>query len=213
MRKTNLVLNQYIKKLKYAKHIILTCQKYYTGQPILGRYHLPFLLNILGLQGKGVEIGVCQGEYSDHILSYSKLSLLYSIDPWKHFNSNFYYDNANVSQIEQEKRYEFCVQHLKKHKNRSKILRMTSAESSLLFKAGEFDFIYIDANHTFQESYKDMELWWPKLKRKGIFAGHDYTHLNSRYGVKKAVDQFATLYGQKPYITDEKYSTWYIIKK
>lgn len=37
-----------------------------------------------------------------------------------------------------------------------------------------FDFIYVDARHDYKGVTEDMVAWYPKLKRGGIFAGHDY---------------------------------------
>ena len=53
------------------------------------------------------------------------------------------------------------------------------------FPNGEFDFIYIDASHKYEDVKKDIELCLPKLKYKGIIAGHDYSWSD----VKKVVDE------------------------
>ena len=58
-----------------------------------------------------------------------------------------------------------------------------------------FDFIYIDGDHSYQGCKKDLELYYPKLKKGGFFGGHDFTgnwnslH-NKQYGVQKAVSEF-----------------------
>ena len=35
------------------------------------------------------------------------------------------------------------------------------------------DFIFIDADHTYESVKKDIELWTPKVKHEGIILGHD----------------------------------------
>jgi len=55
------------------------------------------------------------------------------------------------------------------------------------FKEGEYDFLYIDANHEYESVKKDLELYVPKIKTFGIIGGHDYT--DSWPGVKKAVNE------------------------
>lgn len=42
------------------------------------------------------------------------------------------------------------------------------------FEDETFDFIYIDANHEYEHIKRDIELYLPKLKKDGIFGGHDY---------------------------------------
>ena len=49
------------------------------------------------------------------------------------------------------------------------------------------DFIYIDAEHTYESVKKDLELYLPKLKVGGIIGGHDYHHVWP--GVCKAIDE------------------------
>ena len=62
---------------------------------------IPELVKRLELTGKGVEIGVQLGHFSELILSQSSLSRLYSIDPWQVFSKEEYDDGANIAQEEQ----------------------------------------------------------------------------------------------------------------
>ena len=48
------------------------------------------------------------------------------------------------------------------------------------------DLVYIDAKHDYESVKRDIELYLPKIKHKGILAGHDYHHVWP--GVKKAVN-------------------------
>ena len=204
-------------KLRYFKAWILISLYNLCGKHncVYERWQLPILTKILKLKGKAVEVGVLKGEFSETLLKYSNLALLYCVDPWKEFGKHKYIDLANVSQDEQEKRHRITLERLRKYKERSKILRMTSSEAANFLKTEILDFIYIDANHSYEEAKKDIELWWPKLRKGGIFAGHDYLEgvLSSTvYGVKKAVDEFAKKYKQKIFMTSEKWPTWYLVK-
>lgn len=42
------------------------------------------------------------------------------------------------------------------------------------FDDGYFDFIYVDATHSYMDSKADVESWWPKLRVGGVMAGDDY---------------------------------------
>jgi predicted O-methyltransferase YrrM len=186
------------------------------NRPILkNRDYLPPFLKLLNLNGRGVEIGVAIGEFSELLLKYSDLAVLYSVDPWKEFDKDTYDDLTNVRQDEFEKRYKLAIERLSKYKERSKILRMTSQEACGLFTPESLDIVYIDANHSYEQSKKDVELWWPKLRNGGIFAGHDYLNGNfpaGAFGVKKVVDEFADRLRQKVFVTFEEWPTWYLIK-
>lgn len=49
----------------------------------------------------------------------------------------------------------------------------------------EFDFIYIDGDHSYSGVKADILSWRPKMKLDGIFGGHDY----NMEGVKQAVNE------------------------
>lgn len=53
---------------------------------------------------------------------------------------------------------------------------------------GQFDMIFIDANHTYESVKQDVEMWYPRVKGGGVFACHNYGH-GDFPGVKQAVDE------------------------
>ncbi|MFA4952604.1 MAG: class I SAM-dependent methyltransferase [Candidatus Pacearchaeota archaeon] len=183
------------------------------------RYQLPILLRKLGLVDVGVEVGVQTGVYSEIILRLSNLKRLYSIDCWKSFEG--YKDIANKNQIKQYYYYLKTIARLFKFGKRSRILRKFSKDAARLFRGNSLDFIYIDAQHSYEGCKEDIELWWPKLKKGGIFAGHDYVNgklLEGEFGVKRAVDEFIKKEKQKLFVVnakirnDSKWPTWYLVK-
>ena len=54
------------------------------------------------------------------------------------------------------------------------ILDFNSQEASSKYEDNFFDYIYIDAEHTYQAVTKDLEVWYPKLKKNGTLFGDDY---------------------------------------
>jgi hypothetical protein len=54
------------------------------------------------------------------------------------------------------------------------LCRNYTSECVKQFPVQYFDWIYIDARHDFKGVMQDLENWYPKLKRGGIMAGHDY---------------------------------------
>lgn len=51
-----------------------------------------------------------------------------------------------------------------------------------------FDFVFIDADHTYESVKNDILTWLPKVKKGGVIAGHDYFSEGEGYeGLRKAV--------------------------
>jgi len=194
--------------------IISTLIRLLLKKRIPNRNYLPYLLTLLGRCDKGAEIGTMEGEFSEKILTCCNLRVLYSIDSWKEFDRKIYNDDANVSQDEQNIMIRATSERLRRFGSRSRILRMTSVEACANFENESLDFIYIDANHAYEFCKKDLEIWWPKLKYGGVFAGHDYGYGETRgWNVKKTVDEFTIKYRQALTVTFEYCPSWYIIKR
>jgi len=68
------------------------------------------------------------------------------------------------------------------------IIPVSSVEAACRFPDLHFDFVFIDASHKIEWTKADILLWYQKVKRGGILAGHDYNS-NEGVEVKMAVDQ------------------------
>jgi hypothetical protein len=182
------------------------------------RDELPALLNARGLLGKGVEIGVKTGVYSNQLLTNWHGNELISVDPWLSADPEEYVDRSNVSQDEFERYYQETVERLSKHGSRSTIWRMTSVEAAPRIPDHELDFVYIDARHDYDSVLEDLEAWCTKVKPGGILAGHDYVDGDLPQGdfyVKSAVDGFFGARGIPVHGTEgpsvvEMFPTWVV---
>ena len=67
-------------------------------------------------------------------------------------------------------------------------IRSPSLEASKLYLDRSIDFVFIDADHSYESVRADIAAWFPKVKRGGVIAGDDYG--GAWYGVKRAVDEY-----------------------
>lgn len=178
------------------------------------REHLGHVLNARKLLGEGAEIGVQNGYFSEAILNVWQGSRLYSVDPWREFPDTSYVDISNVSQNEQDQYYRKTAERLKRFGARSHILRQTSKEAVENFEDGQLDFVYLDAQHHYEAIKEDIALWYPKVRKGGLLAGHDYLdgHIpEGIFGVKSAVDEFVKAKRMKLTISQESsFKSWLI---
>jgi hypothetical protein len=119
--------------------------------------------------GVFVEIGTDRGDFADFILENSKNSILYCIDPYISFNE---YEDA-INNVTGDQLYNSTYNKLKtKYQNRIIFIRKFS-EQAVNDIPNDIDFLYIDGNHKYNYVYKDLELYFPKVKKNGIIVGDD----------------------------------------
>jgi hypothetical protein len=134
----------------------------------------------------GAEIGIAFGGHIENILKNTNIEKIYGIDPHQHIDG--YIDSMNLPQEEFDILNTFVLKRLKKFGNRFVNIRNFSDKAVEDIKES-LDFIYIDGDHSYKGVKKDLDIWFPKIKKGGIMSGHDYGH-SSHQGVKKAVDEF-----------------------
>ena len=125
----------------------------------------------------GAEIGVAEGHNAEQILRNLDIKKLYLVDAYRWYGD--YKHKAAKREGKAQKR-------LTKWQSKLKWMRMFSEEAAKHIKKGELDFVYIDANHEYPYVIKDLEYWYPKVKKGGIIAGHDY----QLEGVRDAVKEY-----------------------
>jgi predicted O-methyltransferase YrrM len=69
------------------------------------------------------------------------------------------------------------------------ILLLDSITAAEKLKDRRFDFVYIDADHTYEGVKADLDAWYPLVKKGGVFGGDDYLNTTCP-GVNKAVNEF-----------------------
>jgi hypothetical protein len=125
-----------------------------------------------------VEVGVWQGAFSKKIYNISKPKMLVLVDSWTYDEqvrgcapqvdgkeplSQKFFDDAK-----------YKTYNLFENKKNVVILDQNSSNSSSNYKDNYFDYIYLDAEHTYQAVSNDLDMWYPKLKNNGVLFGDDY---------------------------------------
>jgi len=75
------------------------------------------------------------------------------------------------------------------YQNRLTILAMMSHDAAPNVKDESLDFVFIDADHSYEHCIEDIRDWTPKVKSGGMVSGHDYNHPDFP-GVAKAVHEY-----------------------
>jgi hypothetical protein len=178
------------------------------------RDDIGFVLNSMGLNGIGAEIGVAFGENAEVILHKSNLLTLILVDNWDYVPGESPKGYADAIK-DWNGCYNYCIEKLKRFGSRAYINRTTSKIASEQLEDCILDFCYIDANHMSPYIDNDLEYWYNKVKKGGIFGGHDY-HIvkkdNYQCDVKTAVDNFFKEKDVKIHVTTDSDPSWYIIK-
>jgi methyltransferase family protein len=152
------------------------------------------LLERMPQNGVCAEVGVWQGAFSQKILTRTKPRSLHLIDPWA-FAPEFpqrWYGGAKASnQVQMD---EICEQVRSKFANRPEVSvhRMSSVAAAANFSDRQFDWVYIDGDHSRAAVLADLEAWYPKVRKGGFVTGDDYHWIDEAGlpSVKLAVQEF-----------------------
>lgn len=123
----------------------------------------------------GAELGVANGNMSQYLLAYGGGIHMTFVDvrctpAFKEVVKRFKEDSFDV--------YE-----------------MPTTEAATMVPNDHFDFVFIDADHSYEAVRRDIQDWLPKVKVGGWLCGHDFNKLytaddrTTKYAVKRAVEE------------------------
>ena len=155
------------------------------------------------------EVGVWKGYLSSEILKHNPLKL-HLIDPWK---TQDVIDRCySINQKKLNKIYEKVLNKFGKLSN-VEIHRDFSTNVS--FSTQYFDWVYIDADHSYDAVKKDLEFYYPLVKKRGYLCGDDYGLWSNKPkkgfgsdgggGPKPAVDEFVKSHNLEIEIVKSQY--------
>lgn len=158
------------------------------------------------------EVGIRFGKNFGYFIE-REPKLAVAIDIWKD-DGVLSRNDDGFKQLELDKQYDDFKERMK-DKPFVKIYREYSNEAVKYFPDEYFDFVYIDADHTYEGSLEDIKCWYPKVKRGKILVGDDYRRAISktgvRFGVRQAVWEFVKQNNLQFYVMP-RYK-WIIIRR
>lgn len=156
----------------------------------------------------GAEIGVSRGEGSTYLLhNCKKVSCLYAIDAWKEYDDNC--GDGFFPQIALDHMKSLTLINTKQFGDRIKLVEKDSVDAAKDFADESLDFVFIDADHSYEGVLRDMEAYWSKVKPGGLFSGHDWWH----EPLQKGVFEFLEKHASKDNLFFFRDTCWGIIKQ
>lgn len=185
--------------------------------------------------GNACEIGVFRGEFAAKM----------AVDAWAYRPSDDLLDKNYVDNVVNQQNKMAAWTRMLKSANgdvrRITQIQALSHQAADMFNASQFDWVYIDALHTYEAVRNDLRAWWPKLRTGGLLSGDDYgdvvdteyvtreryEHMlkgsisgrvpyTYRWGVIRALQQFARETGSTLHTTWSLdcygWPAWYLIK-
>ena len=155
----------------------------------------------------GIEVGVWEGANAKRLLDEFPNLTLIGIDPfegyqdwWGFINKEFMSERERIAMVTLKPYFE---------NERFSLIPKYSDKALEDLEDNKYDFIYVDADHSYKWALHDITNYWNKVKEGGILCGHD----RSLDGVRKALQEFTAIIGKEFIVTEEpQEDSWYIIK-
>lgn len=165
------------------------------------------LVKALGNNLTGCELGVCRAHNLIYLLDRApEVALCYAVDPYMPFIDEPW---GLISQEEVNGWKATALSILNTQGNRVKFLEMTSLEAAKQINDESLDYIFIDGDHNYEPVLNDCRAYWNKVKRGGLFSGHDW-NLDT---VKNAVTRFREEHNIITEVRFTNNNVWYWYKE
>jgi predicted O-methyltransferase YrrM len=152
----------------------------------------------------GCEVGVCLGVTSEYYAQNIKtLKKLYCVDSYPEYVD---WTGVVMNREKQDAMKQHAFDRLKRFHDKIEFVYDDSENFSKRIENETLDFIFIDADHSYEGALSDFKLYFPLVKKGGIFAGHDFP----LQGVNGALKDF--LVDRFKEIKMLENNAWYLIK-
>jgi len=161
--------------------------------------------------GTGAEVGVNRGHTAVRLLRHlPALHTYYAVDPWLPYPAYQAFLAASKRRDREsfDRAFREFMERITPHIGRVFILRTFSLWAAMALPDRHLDFVFIDANHSYEYVRQDIAAWTPKVRPGGIVAGHDFlarSRAGEEWGVIRAVRE---AFGDDVHI--EPHHVWWV---
>lgn len=157
--------------------------------------------DFLGEDAIAAELGVYKGGFGEFLLGHCRK--IYLVDWW--YRSGGFWNSG----IDKDSKVDTVINILEVYKSeiesgRVEVVIETTNNFLSSMEDGTFDFIYLDASHSYESTVQELRAALPKMKSGGRMFGDDYdpNPESKQHGVYRAVNEFIAGTGAKM-IVDE----------
>ena len=123
----------------------------------------------------GAELGVSGGRFTSFLCGRIPEMKMIAVDLWEEQLKRDVEGAESYSEHNLPAKYEYLKEQWEKFfPERVQIMRMRTTDAAKQVEDGSLDFVFIDADHTYEGCKSDIEAWEPKVRKGGIISGHDY---------------------------------------
>lgn len=116
----------------------------------------------------GVEVGVLNGATFFHLLDHCPHLRLIGVDRWEPWP-----ENEQAAKEDMPALFAEVADKARRYGSRAGIIRADSVAAAGRIPDASQDFVFIDADHSFEAVVRDIRAWKPKLRVGGTLCGHD----------------------------------------
>lgn len=175
---------------------------------------------------KGCEVGLERGRNAAVMFENIPGLQLIGVDPYKQHPQASYVYHAEVRKWDQNYLDKIKKQALERLQGKDfRLIQNFSENAADEVPDNSLDFVYIDADHSYDFIMLDVIKWGRKVKKGGILAGHDYYYDKNTSGrrakVTQAINDYTRIHGINFFITGEDhyhergdiYPSWFWVKE
>ena len=147
--------------------------------------------------GVFVEVGAWLGKSVSYlgveVINSEKNIKIYSIDTWKGSEEHKTVEGCRsyevFNAVKNDILFDIFLKNISPVKDVITPIKLPSVEAAKTFEDNSIDFMFLDASHKYSDVRDDLNAWYPKIKKGGIFAGHDYGWDE----VRAALEEFSSI--------------------
>ena len=155
----------------------------------------------------GAEVGVAEGIFSAVLCKHIPDIELYCVDLW-----DIYYRGSKKLKNRAMQDEAVALAHEKLDKFNVTFIRKPSMKAIDDIPNKSLDFVYIDADHSFDFIMQDLIEWSKKVRPGGIVSGHDYYRFRGA-GVVDAVHAYTHAHQINEWFLDDQRETSFLWAK